>query len=156
MIALAQRVSQARVEVGGQEVGAIAGGLLVLVCAEPADTALQAGKLVDKLLKLRVFSDAATASTQAIGAGKFLLMPLTMLRTNCTYASGLGCFTFRSRTVGSGRTAAMSWAKDTAAASRSPSTMRSNDSPASMPTAPPPMRSPSPHRSRRRLWQPLE
>jgi D-tyrosyl-tRNA(Tyr) deacylase len=38
MIALAQRVAQARVEVDATVVGAIGAGLLVLVCAEPADT----------------------------------------------------------------------------------------------------------------------
>jgi hypothetical protein len=35
---LLQRVSQARVEVAGQVIGRIDRGLLVLVCAEPADT----------------------------------------------------------------------------------------------------------------------
>ena len=51
MIALAQRVAQARVEVDATVVGAIGAGLLVLVCAEPADTEGQCGRLVDKLLK---------------------------------------------------------------------------------------------------------
>ena len=59
MIALVQRVRQARVDVDGQTVGAIDQGLLVLVCAEPADTEALADKLVAKLLKLRVFADAA-------------------------------------------------------------------------------------------------
>lgn len=59
MLALVQRVAQARVEVGGRVVGQIAQGLLVLVCAEPADTEALADKLVAKLLKLRVFADAA-------------------------------------------------------------------------------------------------
>ena len=59
MIALAQRVLEARVDVAGQTVGQIGPGLLVLVCAEPADTEAQAAKLVDKLLKLRIFGDAA-------------------------------------------------------------------------------------------------
>lgn len=58
MIALIQRVSQARVDVGGETVGAIQQGLLVLVCAEPQDTEALADQLVAKLLKLRVFSDA--------------------------------------------------------------------------------------------------
>jgi D-aminoacyl-tRNA deacylase len=57
MLALVQRVREARVEVAGQVVGAIDEGLLVLVCAEPADTEAIADKLVAKLLKLRVFSD---------------------------------------------------------------------------------------------------
>ena len=57
MIALLQRVSQARVEIGGQTVGAIGAGLLMLVCAEPDDTPAVASKLVDKVLKLRIFAD---------------------------------------------------------------------------------------------------
>ena len=59
MIALVQRVREARVEIEQQVVGQIGVGLLVLVCAEPEDTPQQAHKLVDKLLKLRIFSDEA-------------------------------------------------------------------------------------------------
>jgi D-tyrosyl-tRNA(Tyr) deacylase len=59
VIALVQRVAQARVDVGGVVVGAIGRGLLVLVCAEPEDTDALADKLVAKLLKLRIFADAA-------------------------------------------------------------------------------------------------
>ena len=59
MIALVQRVSQAEVCVAGASIGAIGPGLLVLVCAEPQDTERLADKLVAKLLKLRIFSDAA-------------------------------------------------------------------------------------------------
>ncbi len=58
MLALIQRVTEARVEVAGQPIGRIAQGLLVLVCAESADTEALADKLVAKLLKLRIFSDA--------------------------------------------------------------------------------------------------
>jgi D-tyrosyl-tRNA(Tyr) deacylase len=59
MLALIQRVREARVDVAGETVGAIAAGLLVFVCAEPADTEAQADKLVAKLLKLRIFGDDA-------------------------------------------------------------------------------------------------
>ena len=59
MLALVQRVAQARVEIGGAVIGQIGAGLLVLVCAEPADTEALADKLVAKLLKLRIFGDAA-------------------------------------------------------------------------------------------------
>lgn len=59
MLALIQRVAQARVEIGGQTVGSIGHGLLVFVCAEPADDEALADKLVDRLLKLRVFNDEA-------------------------------------------------------------------------------------------------
>ena len=58
MIGLLQRVCEASVTVNGALVGAIGQGLLLLVCAEPTDTEAQAAKLVDKLLKLRIFSDA--------------------------------------------------------------------------------------------------
>ena len=57
MLALVQRVREARVEIAGAVAGAIGPGLLVLVCAEPDDTEAQADKLVAKLLKLRIFSD---------------------------------------------------------------------------------------------------
>lgn len=58
MIALLQRVAEARVEVAGALVGRIEHGLLVLVCAEPADTEVQTVRLVEKVLKLRIFSDS--------------------------------------------------------------------------------------------------
>lgn len=59
MIALVQRVLRAHVEIGGVVCGAIDKGLLVLVCAEPADTPALADRLVDKLLKLRIHADDA-------------------------------------------------------------------------------------------------
>jgi D-tyrosyl-tRNA(Tyr) deacylase len=58
MIALLQRVRSARVEVDGQVVGTIGPGLLALVCAEQGDTQVQGDKLLAKILKLRIFSDA--------------------------------------------------------------------------------------------------
>jgi D-tyrosyl-tRNA(Tyr) deacylase len=58
MLALVQRVSRAQVVVAGDCVGAIGAGLLVLLCAEQGDTEVQADKLLAKLLKLRIFSDA--------------------------------------------------------------------------------------------------
>ena len=58
MLALIQRVSRAHVEVDGDVGGTIDAGLVVLVCAEPTDTEPQADRLVDKLLKLRIFADA--------------------------------------------------------------------------------------------------
>ncbi|MBX3621760.1 MAG: D-tyrosyl-tRNA(Tyr) deacylase [Rhizobacter sp.] len=66
MLALVQRVSEARVEVAGRVTGAIAQGLLVLVCAEPSDTEAIADKLVAKLLKLRVFSDDAGKMNRSV------------------------------------------------------------------------------------------
>ncbi|OIP16059.1 MAG: D-tyrosyl-tRNA(Tyr) deacylase [Comamonadaceae bacterium CG_4_9_14_3_um_filter_60_33] len=59
MMALLQRVRHARVEVAGKVVGEIGVGLLVLLCAERGDSELQSDKLLAKILKLRIFSDAA-------------------------------------------------------------------------------------------------
>ncbi len=59
MIALLQRVAQARVEVAGVTIGAIGQGVLMFVCAEPGDTDALADKLVAKVLKLRIFGDDA-------------------------------------------------------------------------------------------------
>jgi D-tyrosyl-tRNA(Tyr) deacylase len=57
MIGLLQRVSQARVEVGGEVIGAIGRGLMVLVCAERGDGETEAERLLERLLNYRVFSD---------------------------------------------------------------------------------------------------
>ena len=58
MIALIQRVAQARVTVGDRTTGEIGAGLLALVCAERGDTEAQADRLLAKMLSYRVFSDA--------------------------------------------------------------------------------------------------
>ena len=81
MIALLQRVSEARVVVAGQTVGAIGAGLLALVCAEPADGEAQAEKLVAKMLKLRIFGDSAgkkNLSLQATSGGLLLVSQFTL------------------------------------------------------------------------------
>lgn len=81
MIALIQRVKSARVEVAGATVGAIEQGLLVLVCAEPSDTPVQVSKLVDKLLKLRVFGDDAgqmNRSVQDVAGGLLIVSQFTL------------------------------------------------------------------------------
>jgi D-aminoacyl-tRNA deacylase len=59
MLALIQRVTEAHVVIGGQTVGEIGPGLLVLVCAEPHDSEVQGDKLLAKILKLRIFGDDA-------------------------------------------------------------------------------------------------
>ncbi len=58
MLALIQRVRRASVSIDGSVVGQIGAGLLVLLCAEQGDTPVQADKLLAKILKLRIFSDA--------------------------------------------------------------------------------------------------
>ena len=81
MISLLQRVRQARVEVDGATIGAIGPGLLVLVCAERGDTELEADKLLTKLLRLRIFNDAAgkiNRSVQDVAGGLLLVSQFTL------------------------------------------------------------------------------
>ncbi len=81
MIALLQRVSQARVDIAGETVGQIGAGLLVLVCAEPDDTEAVAQKLLAKILKLRIFADEAgkmNRSVQDEGGGLLIVSQFTL------------------------------------------------------------------------------
>ena len=81
MLALVQRVSEASVVVAGEAIGAIGAGLLVLVCAERGDGEAQAGRLLAKLLKLRVFSDDAgkmNRSVQDVGGGLLVVSQFTL------------------------------------------------------------------------------
>ena len=66
MLALIQRVSEARVVVEGEVIGQIGAGLLVLVCAERGDPDAHAQRLVAKLLKLRIFSDEAGKMNRSV------------------------------------------------------------------------------------------
>ena len=81
MQALIQRVSEARVTVDGRVTGAIGPGLLVLLCAERGDAEAVADRLLAKLLKLRIFSDAAgkmNLSVQDVGGGLLIVSQFTL------------------------------------------------------------------------------
>jgi D-tyrosyl-tRNA(Tyr) deacylase len=77
MIGLLQRVTAAQVVVDGAVVGAIDGGLMVLVCAEKGDTEKDAAALLAKLLSYRVFPDDAGKMNRSVTdvAGGLLLVP---------------------------------------------------------------------------------
>lgn len=81
MKAVLQRVRQARVHIADQEVGAIGQGLLVLLCAEQGDTSDVADKLLDKMLKLRIFADLQgkmNLSVQDVGGGLLIVSQFTL------------------------------------------------------------------------------
>jgi D-tyrosyl-tRNA(Tyr) deacylase len=81
VIALIQRVARAKVAVGGATTGEIGPGLLAFVCAEPTDTEGHAAKLIDRLLKLRIFSDDAgkmNRSVQDVQGGVLLVSQFTL------------------------------------------------------------------------------
>ena len=81
MLAVVQRVREAKVVVDGRTTGAIGQGLLVLVCAERGDAEAQADKLLAKLLKLRIFSDEAgkmNRSVQDVAGGLLVVSQFTL------------------------------------------------------------------------------
>lgn len=86
MIAVLQRVSEARVVVDGAVVGEIGHGLLALVCAEPDDTEAVADKLLAKVLKLRIFSDEAGKMNKSVVdvAGGLLIVSQFTLAADTT------------------------------------------------------------------------
>ena len=81
MIALIQRVSEARVDVDGVTVGAIGAGLLALIGVQPGDGEAQTQRLLDRVLGYRVFADAEgrmNRSLADIGGGLLLVSQFTL------------------------------------------------------------------------------
>jgi D-aminoacyl-tRNA deacylase len=64
--ALIQRVSEASVEVGGERVAAVGGGLLVLVAAGLGDGPDAPAQLAAKVARLRIFADAEGRMNRSI------------------------------------------------------------------------------------------
>ncbi|WP_372881768.1 D-aminoacyl-tRNA deacylase [Psychromonas sp.] len=58
MIALIQRVTQARVEIAGESVAEIGAGLLVLLGVEKGDDDKKCQRLAERVLSYRVFADS--------------------------------------------------------------------------------------------------
>lgn len=77
MRVLVQRVTEARVEVGADVVGAIGPGLALLVGVTHGDGAAEAKLLATKVANLRVFDDAAGAMNRS---------PLDLLAANAPVA----------------------------------------------------------------------
>lgn len=77
MLALLQRVSEARVSVAGDTVGQIGPGLLVLVGVQPGDGPAQAQRLAERILGYRVFDDADGRMNLSLAdtGGGLLLVP---------------------------------------------------------------------------------
>ena len=81
MLAVVQRVREAKVVVDGRTIGEIGQGLLVLLCAERGDGEAQCDRLLAKLLKLRIFSDEAgkmNRSVSDVGGGLLLVSQFTL------------------------------------------------------------------------------
>jgi len=81
MIALLQRVSEAKVEVDAACVGKIGPGLLVLLCAERGDGESEADRLLARVLGYRVFGDAGgkmNLSLRDVHGGLLLVPQFTL------------------------------------------------------------------------------
>lgn len=82
MLALIQRVTQAKVEVAGKIIGEIQHGILALVGIEKADTEKQADRLLEKILNYRIFDDAdgkMNLSTRDVNGGLLLAPQFTLV-----------------------------------------------------------------------------
>jgi D-tyrosyl-tRNA(Tyr) deacylase len=81
VIALIQRVTEARVVVAGAVVGSIERGLLAFVAVEPGDTEARAERLLERVLGYRVFPDAdgrMNLSVADVGGGLMLVSQFTL------------------------------------------------------------------------------
>jgi len=82
MIALIQRVNEAKVVVNNQNIGEIQQGLLVFIGIEKDDSEVQVTRLLDKILSYRVFADdddKMNLSIQDIEGGLLLVPQFTLV-----------------------------------------------------------------------------
>ena len=77
MIALLQRVSAARVDIGGRCVGEITSGLLLLIGVQKDDAEPQLRRLLQRILAYRVFADPQGRMNLSLAdtGGGLLLVP---------------------------------------------------------------------------------
>ena len=82
---LIQRVTSAEVSVEEQTIGSIARGYLVLVCISAGDTVEIADRMVQKMLRLRIFADENGKTNLSLDQvqGQLLLVSQFTLYANC-------------------------------------------------------------------------
>lgn len=81
MIALVQRVAEARVAIGDRSVGRIGRGALLFLCAEPDDSESVVDRLIAKVLGLRIFADGdgkMNLDLAAVGGGLLIVSQFTL------------------------------------------------------------------------------
>jgi D-tyrosyl-tRNA(Tyr) deacylase len=81
VIGLLQRITEARVDVNGETIGAVGAGLLVLVGIQRGDSEKQADRLLERLLSFRVFPDAEdkmNLDIREVGGGLLLVPQFTL------------------------------------------------------------------------------
>ncbi len=82
---LIQRVLDASVKVDKKKIGSIQQGLLVFVGVCDSDTKEIANKMIDKLMKLRIFEDSEGKTNKSISDvnGEFLIVSQFTLYADC-------------------------------------------------------------------------
>jgi D-tyrosyl-tRNA(Tyr) deacylase len=81
VIALVQRVAEARVAIGDRSVGRIGRGALLFLCAEPDDSESVVDRLIAKVLGLRIFADGdgkMNLDLAAVGGGLLIVSQFTL------------------------------------------------------------------------------
>jgi D-aminoacyl-tRNA deacylase len=81
MRAVVQRVARAKVTVGGETIGEIGNGLVVLVGIARDDTKVEAAYLVDKIVALRIFNDQEgkmNLSVKDVAGGLLIVSQFTL------------------------------------------------------------------------------
>lgn len=84
MIALIQRVTQAKVVVDGITIGEIEAGILLLLGVEKEDSLVNAQNLLDKVINFRIFEDANKKMNLSLldSEGELLIVPQFTLAAN--------------------------------------------------------------------------
>lgn len=98
MIALIQRVTEARVEVDGQAIGQIGRGILALVGVERGDNEAQAERLLERVLGYRIFPDAQGRMNLSLAdiRGELLAVPQFTLAADTNKGTRAGFSTAAS------------------------------------------------------------
>ena len=80
-----QRVSKASVSIDGNVVGKIGKGYMILIGIGKEDTTKEADRLVDKMLKMRIFDDADGKTNLSLAdvGGELLLISQFTLYADC-------------------------------------------------------------------------
>jgi D-tyrosyl-tRNA(Tyr) deacylase len=92
LIALVQRVAEARVVAAGEELGRIGPGVLALVGVERGDTAHEARRLAERVLGYRVFADANDRMNLSLAetGGGLLVVPQFTLAADTSSGARAG------------------------------------------------------------------
>lgn len=98
MIALIQRVDEARVEVDGQAIGQIGRGILALIGVERGDGEAQAERLLERVLGYRIFPDAEGRMNLSLAdiRGELLAVPQFTLAADTNKGTRAGFSTAAS------------------------------------------------------------